>query len=96
MNEATIEVNIPAALLQFGLDKAEVQSRVTEWLVLSLFSDGQISTGKAARLLNITRVEFLALLRVRGIAYINYTPEELAEEFAAADKLSFQLREEEK
>jgi hypothetical protein len=32
-------------------------------------------------------IEFLALLRARGIAYINYTPNELAEEFAAVDNL---------
>jgi predicted HTH domain antitoxin len=54
---------------------------------LALFAEGRISSGKAARLLNISRVEFLALLRARGIAYINYTPDELAEEFAAARKL---------
>lgn len=47
----------------------------------------QASSGKAARLLNISRVEFLALLRARGIAYINYTPDELAEEFAAVEAL---------
>jgi predicted HTH domain antitoxin len=55
--------------------------------VLSLFTEGQISSGKAARLLNITRVEFLALLRTRGIAYINYTPDELEEEFAAVQAI---------
>jgi len=43
--------------------------------------------GKAARLLHLTRIEFLALLRTRGIAYLNYTTDELAEEFAAAEKL---------
>jgi len=47
--------------------------------------------GKAARLLNITRIEFLALLRARGIAYLNYTPDELAEEFAAVKKLEVQV-----
>jgi predicted HTH domain antitoxin len=41
-----------------------------------------------ARLLNITRVEFLALLRSRGIAYINHTPDELREEFAAVEQLN--------
>jgi predicted HTH domain antitoxin len=50
-------------------------------------AEGRISSGKAARLLNLSRVEFLALLRARGIAYINYTPDELAEEFAAVEAL---------
>jgi predicted HTH domain antitoxin len=60
-------------------------------LVLSLFTEGRISSGKAARLLNISRVEFLALLRARGIAYVNYTPDELYEEFAAVEALEVQV-----
>ena len=87
MTEATFEVRVPAPLLQLGIDQNEIQRRIAEWLVLALFAEGRISSGKAARLLNISRVEFLALLRARGIAYINYTPDELAEEFAAARKL---------
>lgn len=85
--ETSFEVRIPAPLLQFGIDQGEIQRRITEWLVLSLFTEGRVSSGKAARLLGISRIEFLALLRARGIAYVNYTPEELAEEFAAAEKL---------
>ena len=87
MLETTIEVRIPAPLLQFGLDQDEIQRRLTEWLVLSLFTEGHISSGKSARLLGISRVAFLALLRARGVAYVNYTPDELAEEFAAVDAL---------
>ena len=90
MTEATFQVRVPGVLLQYGLDQDAIQRRLNEWLVLSLFTDGNISSGRAARLLNITRVEFLALLRARGIAYINYTPEELAEEFEAVNTLSVQ------
>ena len=87
MTKTTFEVRVPTSLLQYGLDQNEVQHRLVEWLVLSLFTEGHISSGRAARLLNISRIEFLALLRARGIAYINYTPDELAEEFAAAKEL---------
>lgn len=87
MAETAFEVRVPTALLQFGIDQSEIQRRLNEWLVLSLFTDGQISSGKAAQLLGINRIDFLALLRVRGIAYINYTPEELADEFSAVDHL---------
>ena len=87
MSEATFQVHIPASLLGYGFSQADIQHRITEWLVLSLFTEGHISSGKAARLLNISRVAFLALLRARGIAYINYTPEELEEEFAAVEAL---------
>jgi predicted HTH domain antitoxin len=63
---------------------------VAEWLVLSLFTEERISSGKAARLLNISRIEFLALLRVRGIAFIDYTDDELPEEFEAVEALGNQ------
>lgn len=80
------------ALLQFGLDQREIERRLTEWLVLSLFTDGHISSGKAARLLHMSRIEFLALLRTRGVACINYTPDEIAEELAAVDQLNGSTR----
>lgn len=91
MTETTFEVRVPTSLLQYGLGQNEVQHRLIEWLILSLFTEGHISSGRAARLLNISRIEFLALLRARGIAYINYTPDELAEEFAAAKALEVKL-----
>jgi len=87
MLEATFEVRVPVPLVRLGFDQNEIQHRLVEWLVLSLFTEGRVSSGKAARLLNITRIEFLALLRARGIAYVNYTPDELAEEFAAVEAL---------
>ncbi len=87
MTETILEIRVPEPLLQYGLDRNEIQRRVVEWLVLSLFTEGHVSSGKAARLLNMTRVEFLAVLRTRGIAYVNFTPEELTEEFAAVEQL---------
>ena len=87
MSETTVQIQIPSTLLQFGLDQAEIQRRIAEWLVLSLFTEGHVSSGKAARLLNVSRVEFLALLRARGIAYLNDSRDELAEEFAATHAL---------
>jgi predicted HTH domain antitoxin len=92
MLDTTIEVQIPGPLLQLGLDREEIQRRVTEWLVLSLFSEGHVTSGRAARLLGISRVAFLALLRARGVAYINYTPDELDEEFASVDALDLSAR----
>lgn len=87
MIDTSFEVQVPKSLLQFGLNQAEVQRRVTEWLVLSLFTEERISSGKAAKLLNMGRIEFLALLRARGIAFIDYTPDELAEEFTTVETL---------
>lgn len=87
MAETAFEVRIPEPLLRFGYNQAEIQRRIPEWIVLSLFTEGHISSGKAARLLNMSRLDFLALLKSRGIAYLNYTPEELEEEFNAVKEL---------
>jgi len=87
MTEMTVEIHVPGTFSQLGFDRTEIQRRVIEWLALSSFTEGRISSGKAASLLNITRVEFLDLLRTRGVAYVNYTLEELAEEFEAVDAL---------
>lgn len=92
MTAATVELHLPISLRQFGLDESEIQLRVNEWIVLSLFTEGRVSSGKAARLLNLSRVDFLALLRSRGVAYINYTTEELSDEFAAVEALEVGAR----
>jgi hypothetical protein len=57
VSDTVVEVHLPTPLLQLGLDREEVQRRVTEWLVLSLFTEDRISSGKAARLLNKSRRE---------------------------------------
>ncbi|MDI6793361.1 MAG: UPF0175 family protein [bacterium] len=87
MAETTFEIRVPIPLLQFGFDQDQIQRRTNEWLVISLFTEGRISSGKAARLLNMNRIEFLALLQTHGVAYVNYTPDELAEEFVAVQAL---------
>lgn len=87
MREAIFEVRIPEELLDYGFKTDDIQGHIIEWLVLSLFKDGHISSGKAARLLEVTRIEFLALLRRRGVAYVDYSPIELAEELAAVKAL---------
>ncbi len=85
--EPPLTIHSPIPLSHYGLDYQDIQRRFNEWLVFSLFTEGQISSGKAAAILHMSRVAFLALLRERGIAYINYTDEELAEEFAAVAAL---------
>jgi predicted HTH domain antitoxin len=88
MTDTSFLIQVPSPLLKFGLDREEVQRRVMEWLVFSLFTEERISSGKAARLLHLSRVEFLDLLRVRGVAYLDYTPEDLSDEISAAVRLN--------
>jgi predicted HTH domain antitoxin len=87
MTYTTLQIRVPAPILNLGISREDASQRVTEWLVLSLFTDGHISSGKAGKLLGISRIEFLALLRKRGIAYLNYSEDELAEEWQAVANL---------
>ena len=87
MTSTTLEIQLPAPLLRLGISREEISQRVAEWLVFSLFVEGRISSGKAGQLLGISRIEFLALLRKHGIAYIDYTEDELADEWQAVADL---------
>ena len=83
MQTKTVEITLPENLLSLGLDKDKIQEEVEKWLVLSLFREGRISSGKAGSLLGIGRRGFLDLLDREGIAYLDYSVEELEEEFRA-------------
>lgn len=87
MSKMTVEITIPNAFSLLGFDRAEIQRRTLEWLAFSSFAEGRISSGRAASLLNLSRIEFLDLLRARGVAYVNYSAEELADEFAAVEAM---------
>ena len=88
MAQTSFSVDIPSNLLNLGIGQDEIQRRISEWLVFSLFSEGKISSGKAGKLLGISRVEFIQLLKTRGIAFINYDKDEVKEELEAVKKLS--------
>jgi predicted HTH domain antitoxin len=88
MQETILNVRVPNSLLSLGLTQEEIQRRVSEWLIFSLFSEGKISSGKAGKLLGISRLDFIKLLQTRGIAFINFTEDELNEELEAVKKLA--------
>ena len=88
MAQTSFSVDIPGNLLNLGIGQDEIQRRISEWLVFSLFSEGKISSGKAGKLLGISRVDFIQLLKTHGIAFINYSEDEIKEELEAVKKLT--------
>ena len=88
MQTVTLEITLPKEILSFGMDKDDVSREISKWLVFSLFRDDRISSGKAASLLGMTRREFLELLHREGIAYLDYSEEEMQAESAAASGLT--------
>jgi len=87
MGTVVMQVSIPEILFSFGIGKEQVQRDIKKWLVISLFREGRISSGKAGSLLSLSRREFLDLLDKEGIAYFDYSTEELEDEFKAVRKL---------
>ena len=87
MTDVALEIHLSRPLLDLGISREDIQQRIQEWLVLSLFTDERISSGKAARLLGVSRLDFLAVLRRRGIAYLDYSRDEWAEEVETAHSL---------
>lgn len=83
----TVQIDLPSSLRQLGVDPPMIRRSIREWSVFTLFTEGRISSGKAAILLGITRHDFLDLLRERGIAYVNYDEDEAAGEVEAATRL---------
>jgi predicted HTH domain antitoxin len=73
-----IQVELPPELAHL-LDPtgANLGTRVRQALVLELFQEGAISSGRAAELLGISKDAFLDLLAERGIPYLHQTAEEL-------------------
>lgn len=76
----TVELNVPPDLIVLGMTPQKIATRWLEWAVIALFQDEVISSGKAARLLGISRREFIVLLGKRGLAYLDQSEDELVAE----------------
>lgn len=59
-----------------------VTASAREAAVLELYRLGRVTSGGGARLLGISRVDFLALASARRISTLQMTPDELAAEVA--------------
>ena len=84
---ATLTSRVPAPLLEYGLDQAEIDDSVTQALAMKLFATGRITSGVAARLLGMNRLAFLDMLHWQGVPYFDLTREELEQEQVALDRV---------
>lgn len=65
--------------------EALLQAGVHTVLALSLFRQGDMSSGRAARLAGMTRPDFLEYASSMGVPVVDYDPAELDEELAVFD-----------
>ncbi len=78
METVTVEVKLPRDLLiALNISATEAEQKTKEWIALELFREGKVSSGKAAELLGISKVEFIAILSQHGISYLDLSSEEL-------------------
>ena len=78
--KVTVEVAEEAVRL-FGADEQKFGREMYETAVVKCFDEGQISQGKAAELLGISRGELFDVLWRHKVSPIQMTPEELEAEF---------------
>lgn len=75
-NNVKFELEIPATLVPY-MKHDEFKSKQTALLLYPYIANGDISNGKAAELLGISKTELLDMLGEMGIPYYNQTSEEL-------------------
>jgi len=89
MNALKIEIELPRDLLAaLNIAETDLGRRAQEWVILELFQEGEISSGKAAEILGTTKARFLDLLAQRGLPYLDAGPRDLERELAVAEAAS--------
>ena len=68
--------------LRVSRNEFEQEARMA--MAVKLFELGRLTSGQAAQLAGLARVEFIMNLHQYGVSPIQITPEELAEDFANA------------
>lgn len=88
MNTFVVQMEFPTDFLSIlNVSKRELERRLREMVVIELFREGRISSGKGAELLDLPLWDFLKLLASYDIDYFAQTPEELETEVEKLEKL---------
>ncbi len=86
MADLKVEIELPQSLLAaLEIPEAELGRQAREWVLLELFQEGKISSGKAAETLGLSKAQFLALLGQRNLPYFDGDMSDLEHEVAAAE-----------
>jgi predicted HTH domain antitoxin len=74
----TQSIEVPQLLVNAWKPKKTAQKKIVEAAVLELVREGQLSSGKAAEVLGMSRRDVLDLMSERGVPLANFSPQELA------------------
>jgi predicted HTH domain antitoxin len=85
---AELKLDLQPDLLEVLESLGDPQQTIKECVVLELYRRGEISSGKAAELLGMSRLEFIQYSGRLGIPFFRYSPEELEAELRDLEGLS--------
>ena len=91
--ETQVPEDIFLTLQAYGLFRETLAERSRCLLALRFYQDRTLSLGKAARLAGLSRWEFIELLSENNVPVLDFSDEELADEFAAVDRAEVELRQ---
>jgi len=81
MNEKTLTLELPEDLeLAVKTTPEELGAQIRLMAALKMFELGKLSSGKAAELAGMSRVEFFEMCGRYRVSVFNYSPEELEAE----------------
>ena len=81
METQEIQIKYPSGFeLAVHMTKKEIEYHIRLMAALKMFELGKVSSGKAAELAGMTRVEFLETCGRYNVSVFNYPPEEIEEE----------------
>lgn len=93
MEKERITLDIPSEILPVvAKKKGDVPLRIFEYLILELYRLGEISSGKAAQLLDMERFEFVRFASRLGIPFIDMDKDELLEDYKRAHNAAVKER----
>jgi predicted HTH domain antitoxin len=78
----TLDIDFPATLVLHAKDTATLTERSRFLLALKFFELGELSSGQAAQMCGLNRVQFLDAAARSGVPATELTEDELKHEFA--------------
>lgn len=81
-----LEWEVPDLVLSEASQQRLLQA-VKEEVAVRLYTEGEVSSGYAARLLGIGRFDFIDLLSKRGIPFLTYTEDDAAQRKIVLEQL---------
>jgi predicted HTH domain antitoxin len=88
MSTQSLTIELPVEILELLGSAETAKARTRQALILQLLREGEISQGRAARLLGISRWDIIDLMAKYQIPSGPQTPQEIQEEIEAARRLA--------